>query len=79
MGKRKKENVLTPTNPRVRIIGSSSRPLEFSSPAPGRPKVFWTNGINPEIVREHWPSQGELPYEERRLPPHISERIPLNS
>jgi len=76
MAKGKKENVQIPTIPRVRMIGSSSRSFEFSSPAPGRPKVFWERGINPEIVREHWPSQEELPYEERELPPHISERIP---
>src|SRR5215469_5038447 len=77
MAKRKKENVPTLTNPRLpRIIGRSSRPLELSSPAPGRPKVFWVEGVNREIVREHWPSHGELPYEERELPPHISEKIP---
>ncbi len=33
-------------------------------------------GTNSDIVREHWPSQGELPYEERKLPTHISSRIP---
>jgi hypothetical protein len=75
MAKDKKENVQTLTNPRVRIIGKSSRSFEFSSPAPGRPKVFWVQGINPEIVREHWPSQEELPYEERELPLHISGMI----
>jgi len=29
------------------------------------------HGINPEIVRELWPSQGEVPYEERTLPLHV--------
>jgi hypothetical protein len=33
-------------------------------------------GINPEIVREHWPSQEGLPYKKRKLPPHIAEGIP---
>jgi len=77
MAKGKKENVQTLTNPRLpRVIGSSSRSFQFSSPAPGRPKVFWTEGINPEIVREHWPSQEELPYEEHELPLLIPAMIP---
>jgi hypothetical protein len=77
MAKGKKENVQTLTNLRLRrIIGTSSRSLEFSSPAPGRPKVVWVVGINPGIVRGLWPSQEELPYEERKLPRHISSRIP---
>jgi hypothetical protein len=33
-------------------------------------------GINPDIVREHWPSQGKLPYKKCELPPHISSMIP---
>jgi hypothetical protein len=33
-------------------------------------------GINPGIVRELWPSQEELPYEERKLSRHISSTIP---
>lgn len=77
MAKAKKENVQTARNPRVaRIIRSSSRSLEFSSPASGRPKVFWVEGINPDIVREYWPSQEELPYEEHELPLHIAWTIP---
>ena len=64
-------------NPKLpRIVGSVPRSFEFSSPAPGRPKVFWVKGINPEIVRECWSSQGELPYEERELPLYISSKIP---
>ena len=43
---------------------------------PGQPKVFWMEGINPDIVREHWPSQGKLPYKKCELPPHISSMIP---
>ena len=77
MAKGNKEKVRTPTNPTFpRIIGTTSRSLEFSSPTPGRPKVAWVEGINPGIVREFWPSQGELPYEERTLPLHISSTIP---
>lgn len=77
MAKGRRANLQTPTHPALaRVIRTSSRSFEFSSPAPGRPKVFWTQGINPEIVREHWPVQGELPYEERELPPHISRMIP---
>jgi len=76
MVKGKKENSQTLANPRLpRIISTSSRSLEFSSPAPGRPKVFWVKGINPGIVRELWPSKGELPYEERTLPLHIFSTI----
>jgi hypothetical protein len=59
-----------------RIVRSVTRPVQFSPPVPGRPKVFWVEGINADIVREHWPSQGELPYEECELPPHISSTIP---
>jgi hypothetical protein len=67
---------MTPTNPRLpRIVGVVTRSIEFSSPVPGRPRVFWVEGINPDIVREHWPSQGELPYEECKLPTHISSSI----
>ena len=33
-------------------------------------------GINRGIVRELWPSLGELPYEERTLPLHIFSTIP---
>jgi hypothetical protein len=77
MAKGKKENEQTLTNPKLpRIIGSSSRSIKFSSPAPGRPKIFWLEGINPGIVRELWPSQEELPYEERELPLHISSTSP---
>jgi hypothetical protein len=72
-----KGKVQTMTNARQpRIVGTSSRSLEFSSPAPGRLKVFWAEGINPGIVREFWSSQEELPYEERELPLHISLVIP---
>jgi hypothetical protein len=54
-----------------RVVGSVTRPVEFSSPAPGRPRVFWIQGINPDIVREFWPSHGELPYQEGPLPPQF--------
>jgi hypothetical protein len=59
-----------------RVIGSIDRPLQLSSPVPGRPKLFWTEGINPEIVREHWPSYGEQPYQQREWPVHLSSKIP---
>jgi len=66
-----------PMNSRLpRIVGSIFRSFEFSSPVPGRLKVFWTPGIDPGIVREHWPSEGEVPYEERELPFHLSSAIP---
>lgn len=58
-----------------RIVDSVPRSLEFSSPIPGRPKVLWVKGFNPAMVREYWPSQGELPYEEREFPFHISSKI----
>jgi hypothetical protein len=68
--------VQIPTNPRLpRIVSSVPRSFEFSSPAPGRPKVFWTQGINPGIVREHWASQGEVPYEERTPPLHVFKKM----
>ena len=64
-------------NPRLpRIVGRATRSIEFSSPVPGRPKILWMEGINPDIVREHWPSQGNSPYEECELPRHISSMIP---
>ena len=64
-------------HPRLpRVIGTIGRSIELSFPAPGRLKVIWMEGINPGMVREFWPSQGELPYEERELPPHISSMIP---
>jgi len=51
-------------NPRLpRIVGSITRSIEYSSPVPGRPKVLWVEGIDPDIVRELWPSQEELPDE----------------
>ena len=58
-----------------RVIGTGSRSIEFSSPAPGRPKVFWMIGTNPGMIRELWPSQGERPYEERELPAHITSTL----
>lgn len=74
MAKRKKENVPTLTNPKLpRIIGSHSRSFEFSCPAPGRPKVWWVEGIDRDIVREHWPSHEEH-HEERELPLGIAHR-----
>jgi hypothetical protein len=72
MAKGNKAKVQIFTNARLpRIVARITRSLECSSPAPGRPKVWWTQGINPEIVREHWPADGEFPYEERQLPLHI--------
>ena len=77
MAKGIKDNVQRLTNPKLpRIIGGIRRSLEFSSPALSRPKVFWMEGINPGIVREHWPTQGELPYRKCKLPPRISSMIP---
>jgi hypothetical protein len=76
MTNRNRAAVQIPTNPRLpRIVSSVLRSFEFSSPASGRPKVFWTQGINPGIVREHWASQGEVPYEERELPLHVFEKM----
>jgi hypothetical protein len=64
-------------SPRLpRIVATVTRSLEFSSPAPGRPTVLWMVGITPGIVREHWSTQGEVPYEVRGLPPHASAIIP---
>jgi hypothetical protein len=77
MARGNKDDAMTLTNPRLpRIVCRVSRSIQFSAPAPGRPKVFWMEGINPDIVREHWPSQGELPYEESELPSYISSIIP---
>lgn len=51
-------------SPRLaRIVGTVTRSIECSSPVPGRPEVLWVEGINPGIVRELLPSQGELPDE----------------
>jgi hypothetical protein len=63
MAKGKNGNDQTLTHPKLpRIISSSSRSLEYSSPAPGRPMILWVEGINPGIVRELWDSQEEVPY-----------------
>lgn len=49
---------------KIRIPRDVERFMQFSAPAPGRPKVWWTEGIDPELVREHWGSQGDVPFEE---------------
>lgn len=72
MASRNKGAVQIPTNPRLpRIVSSVPRSFEFSSPAPGRPKVFWTQGINPGIVREYWGTRGEVPYKKRKPRLHV--------
>lgn len=77
MTKGNKDDAMTLTNPRLpRIVSRVSRSIQFSSPVPGRSKVFWMEGINSDIVREYWPSQGGLPYEESELPSYISSAIP---
>jgi hypothetical protein len=77
MAKSTKDDAEMLMNPRLpRIVGGVPRSIRFSSPVPGRPKVFWVEGINPEMVREYWSSQGELPYEERELPLYLSSEIP---
>lgn len=76
MARGNKDDAMTLMNPLPQILRRVSRSIQFSSPAPGRPKVFWMEGINSDIVREHWPSMGELPYEESELPSHISSMIP---
>ena len=77
MAKGNKDDDRTLANPRFpRNVCKVSRSIQFSSPFPGRPKVFWMEGLNSDIVREHWPSQGELPYEESELPSYISSTIP---
>lgn len=69
---RQKPGKAQPGHPMLpRVISTVSRSLELSSPAPGRPKVTWMEGINPGMIRELWPSHGELPYEERLLPPYF--------
>lgn len=63
-------------HPRLpRVIRTVSRSIELSSPAPGRPKVFWMIGINPGMIRELWPSY-ERPYEERPLAPYLRQDMP---
>jgi len=37
--------------------------------------VPWSQGINPEMVREYWATQADVPYELRKLPPHIARRV----
>ena len=60
MAKGNKANVQIFTNARLpRIVARITRSLECSSPAPGRPRVWGTEGINWGIVREHWPT-GDL-------------------
>jgi len=58
-----------------RVVGTVSRSIELSSPAPGRPTVIWMEGIDPGIIREFWPSY-ERPYEERPVAPYLRRRIP---
>jgi hypothetical protein len=68
MAKSTKDGAEMLMNPRLpRIVGSVTRSIEYSSPVPGRPEVLWVEGINPDIVRELWPSQGELPDETEDL------------
>ena len=74
---RQKPAKARPGHPRLpRVIRTVCRSIELSSPAPGRLKVIWMEGINPGMIRELWPSQGRLPYKKRELPPHISSMIP---
>jgi hypothetical protein len=79
MGRTIKETV-QPSTPTTlpRVVSSVTRSVEFSSPALGRPKVFWTQGINPAIVRELWPSHGELPYQKEPLPRHFCGAMACN-
>jgi hypothetical protein len=69
-------NVLNPVSKKSgakqslpRRAGAVQRGLNFSSPAPGRPKVHWSFGIDPALVREEWGTTGEFPYEESELRP----------
>jgi hypothetical protein len=71
-GKKTQANAVSKLTVRAQV----DRALEFSAPAPGRPKVFWTRGVSPEMVREHWPSDDKVPYVESQLPAHISIEFP---
>jgi hypothetical protein len=43
---------------------SRSYAVQFSSPAAGRPCVFWAQGSTPETVVECWPHWDEQPFEQ---------------
>jgi len=66
---------------KYKVLQTVKRSLEFSSPLPGRPEVWWTPGIDATLVREQWgTAQGEAPYEESTIdvPPEIASFLPGN-
>jgi predicted DNA-binding protein YlxM (UPF0122 family) len=50
----------------ARVLRTIGRPVEISAPAPSRPDVPWVEGIDRALVREHWSTTGESPFEEPR-------------